>query len=93
MTIDYRSLNLADVPDYTAIVLSDEKAEVQKTQWKELVEAFEICMQLEGQGVPMSAEVQRLYAASKALTTHINEQWSKHNAIRKYLKSWGYEQD
>ena len=90
MTHDYRSLNLADVPDYTAIVLRDEDAETQKTQWKELVEAFEICMQLEGQGIPMGTEVQRLHAASEALTTHINEQWSKHNAIREYLKSWGY---
>lgn len=57
-------------------------------EWIELVKAFEDCMQLEGQGLPMAAHIQRLKAASVANTTHWGDQWQKHNAIRDYLKSW-----
>jgi len=76
---------------YKAIVLSESEATIQQQQWRELVDAFNACMELEGSGIPMSAEVQRLHAASEALTTHINEQWAKHNVIRNYLRSWGYK--
>lgn len=61
----------------------------ESPEWQALVLAFEECMQLEGQGLPMAAaHIQRLRAASDAVTTHWNDQWQKHNAIRNYLKSW-----
>ena len=58
-------------------------------EWQALEMAFEECLQLEGQCLPMAAHIQRLRAASEANTTHWGDQWQKHNAIRNYLKSWG----
>jgi len=60
----------------------------ESPEWQALVLAFEECMQLEGQGLPMAAHIQRLRTASEANTTHLSDQWHKHNAIRNYLKSW-----
>jgi hypothetical protein len=62
---------------------------VNKEKWDKLQAAFEVCLQLEGQGIPMSAEVQTLKRLSEEFTTHIGDQWQKHNSIRNYLQSWG----
>lgn len=42
---------------YKAIVLSESEATIQQQQWCELVDAFNACMELEGSGIPMRAEV------------------------------------
>jgi len=70
-------------------------------EWQALVLAFEECLDadlirhvspLEPYLIrhvsPLEPYIERLRAASDAVTTHWNDQWQKHNIIRNYLKSW-----
>jgi hypothetical protein len=59
-------------------------------EWQALELAFEECLDADliRRVSPLEPYIERLRAASDAVTTHWNDQWRQHNAIRNYLKSW-----